>query len=33
VFPNIDKELANNRWKSQLSKQEKDRNEKLNDDD
>jgi hypothetical protein len=33
VFPNLDEESANNRWKAQLTKKEKDHHEKADGED
>jgi Lon-like ATP-dependent protease len=33
VFPNIDEEMANNRWKSQLTKKDKGQSEKAADEE
>jgi ATP-dependent Lon protease len=33
VFPNLDEKSANNRWKSQLTKNEKNQSEKVDGED
>jgi Lon-like ATP-dependent protease len=33
VFPNLNEESVNNRWKAQLTKKEKDHSEKLDGED